>query len=144
MPYIIRNVTMPNLTRWCKFSPCKKIESRRVAKNFGDFFGCYFDIVVRFVSQNLARTYYQCLEFVTTTHVFQFSTQNQDMCYGIIGSNMIEIQPQPDRNSNTLINCPYRVPYSWLGIGTSTICVALFSPLLAWAIWVVIYCQEGI
>ena len=60
------------------------------------------------LSQNLVRTYYQYVEYAITAHFNRsfipshFSTQNQDICHGTIGSSLIEIQSQPDQNSSTL------------------------------------------
>ena len=53
---------------------------------------------MKFSNQKLAWTYYQCLEYAITAHFnYSFipshiSTQNKDMCHGIVGFNMIKIQ----------------------------------------------------
>ena len=60
-----------------------------------------------FWSQKLAQTYYQYLESNIITHLngpflLTFSTQNQDMCYDIDGSGLIEIESQLDGDYSTL------------------------------------------
>ena len=60
--------------------------------------------LVIFWSQKLAPTYYQYLEFAVAAHFncsfpLHFSTQNENMCHGTIGSSLIEIQSQINQKS---------------------------------------------
>ena len=76
---------------------------------------------MNFWSQKLARTYYQCLEYVMAVHVncsflLTLALKNWDMCHGIIGSGLIKIQPNLIK-----ILVPYRLMIgSWSGLGVST------------------------
>lgn len=57
---------------------------------------------MKFLSEELAQTYYHCLESTTTVHSSHSNTQIHDMCLGIIDYGLIEIQSQLDRNYGSL------------------------------------------
>ena len=71
-----------------------------------NFLVIYFPLIIIFCENFEAKSWPEHIINVESRrhHSFipsnppHFSTQNQDMCHGIIGSGMIEIESHPDQN----------------------------------------------
>ena len=88
-----------------KKKPCRQIKITRIANLLKVLF---LTILENSQNQKLVQTYYQCLELAINTHSSLLHS-NQDMCRGIVGypvidiqSNLIGIQSQHDQSSGTL------------------------------------------